>query len=213
MKTVIYLIRHGQSIGNKMRYFLGHTDVDLTELGYEQARATANALADVKFDYIYSSDLMRAMSTAKPNAELRSMDVIPVRGLREMYVGEWENVAIDDIIERYKEKFTVEWKEQFGTFRAPGGESTPELAARFKAALTEIAERHPGKCICCATHAAAIKAFWGDISGIKPEELASAMPFPSNASYSVVEYEDGVFTPVSYSNDAHLEGMFTTWRD
>ena len=30
--TTVYLIRHGQSIGNKLGRFLGQTDLDLSEL-------------------------------------------------------------------------------------------------------------------------------------------------------------------------------------
>lgn len=39
MKTTLYLIRHGQSLGNVQRRFLGHTDWDLTELGYRRLPA------------------------------------------------------------------------------------------------------------------------------------------------------------------------------
>ena len=36
--TKIYLIRHGESVGNLHRICLGHTDLDLTDLGFEQAK-------------------------------------------------------------------------------------------------------------------------------------------------------------------------------
>ena len=42
MKTKLYLIRHGQSQGNLLGLFLGHTDMDLTELGYRQAEMAAD---------------------------------------------------------------------------------------------------------------------------------------------------------------------------
>ena len=38
MSTEIYIIRHGESLGNKDKIFLGQLDRDLTSLGYEQAR-------------------------------------------------------------------------------------------------------------------------------------------------------------------------------
>ena len=37
MKTHIYFIRHGQSEGNLKDLYLGHMDLDLSELGYRQA--------------------------------------------------------------------------------------------------------------------------------------------------------------------------------
>ena len=48
MKTKVIIIRHGQSLGNAKRVLLGHSDLDLSELGFEQAEATALALKDEK---------------------------------------------------------------------------------------------------------------------------------------------------------------------
>jgi probable phosphoglycerate mutase len=41
MKTVIYLVRHGQSEGNLYDQFMGHTDTPLTDLGLRQAELAA----------------------------------------------------------------------------------------------------------------------------------------------------------------------------
>ena len=60
-KTKIILIRHGESLGNANRTMLGHTDLDLSPLGYTQAETTANHLKNEKIDAIYSSDLIRAI--------------------------------------------------------------------------------------------------------------------------------------------------------
>ncbi len=204
-KTTIYIVRHGESIGNFKREFLGHTDKDLTELGYRQAECTARELSDVDFYRIYSSDLQRAFHTAEPHAKLRDMSIIPLKELREMYVGEWEGRRVDDLIAEYGEKFTVRWKQQFGTFDcAPGGESTQDCAKRFYNAILEIGRENEGKTVLVASHAAAIRGFWGLISGVSPEELCDKIPFPTNASYSIVEYSDGRLTPVSFSSDKHL---------
>ena len=215
MKTVIYLVRHGESIGNMHRVILGHTDVGLSDLGKEQAVVTARELAGVKFDAIYSSDLSRAMNTALPHAELRGMNVIPDEGLREIYLGEWENLYVDDVIRDYGELFTVSWRFHFGEFQPPAGEAVPDLAKRIYDTVKRIAAQHLGETLLIASHAGAIRAFWGLISKIPAAELAAALPFPSNASYSVVEYdsETGELVPISFSNDAHLADMLTTWKD
>ena len=47
MSTNLYFIRHGESEGNKIRAFLGHTDLDLTEKGHSQAQNTAEFLKDI----------------------------------------------------------------------------------------------------------------------------------------------------------------------
>ena len=202
--TKIYFVRHGQSLGNAERIYLGHTDWDLSELGKEQAQYTATALKDEKIDVIYSSDLLRAFNTAVPHAKMRNMTVIPSKNLREVYVGEWEGRKVDEIMVEYQQEFCVEWREHFGTFRCPGGESVPEVAERIYNEVKRIAEKHTGETILITSHAAAIRAFWGKISGIKPEDLAAALPFPTNASYSVLYYKDGELVPESYSVDSHM---------
>ena len=203
-KTVIYLVRHGQSIGNLHRTLLGHTDLDLSELGFRQADACAEALKDVKLDAIYSSDLKRAMSTAAPHAKMRGMDVIPTVDLRELHLGDWENRTVEDIKESYGDMYDYDWAHHFFTFVCPGGESVPHLAARISKKIAEIAENHPNNTLLLTLHAAAIRSFFGTFFKFKTSEPTSELPFPANASYSIVEYENGIFTPVAYSVDGHV---------
>lgn len=203
-KTVIYLVRHGQSIGNLHRTLLGHTDLDLSELGFKQAAACAEALKDVKFDAIYSSDLKRAMSTAAPHAKMRGMEVFPAIDLREIYLGDWENRTVDDIRASYGDMYDVDWTHHFFTFICPNGESVPHLAARIRTKITYIANDYPGKTLLFTLHAAAIRSFWATVRQFKTGDLTTELPFPSNASYSIVEYENGIFTPISYSVDSHI---------
>ena len=117
-KTVIYLVRHGQSLGNEQRIYLGHTDLDLSALGYKQAESTAKRLASVKIDSIYSSDLLRAHNTALPHAEMRGLKVIDSCELREIYLGDWEGTPIDVLVNEHYEQFVLGWKNNFGLFSA-----------------------------------------------------------------------------------------------
>jgi len=204
-KTIIYIVRHGESLGNKMRQFLGHTDLDLSELGYKQAEVTARELSSVKLDAIYSSDLLRAFNTAKPHAAIRGLNVITNRGLREMFVGEWEGLYVEDIISRYGEDmFLKDWHGKFGTFKFPSGEGTIEAGRRFYNTVVDIASANPGKTILIAAHAAVIRAFWSIISEVAPEEIVEKIPFATNASYSVCEFSEGKLRPIRYSVDEHL---------
>ena len=209
MSTRFIIVRHGQSLGNAKHIFLGHTDWDLSELGYRQAECTAAALSDRQIDAVYSSDLMRAYNTVLPSATRRGLSVIPERGLREENVGDWEGKRVEEIIETYGELFTVDWIEKFGTFCPPNGESIPALGERIMDTLSRIGDENPGKTILIGCHAAAIRSFWGRAVGIAPEKLAEALPFPDNASYSEIDYEDGVFTPISYSESEHLHELIT----
>ncbi len=187
--------------------------MDLTERGYKQAEITAEALKDISFSAIYSSDLMRAYNTAVPNATIRGMSITKSLQLREIFAGNWEGRCKDDIIREYGELFTVQWYRHFGTFRIPGGESVKEVGQRFYFELDRIAKLHEGETVLIVSHAAAIRSFYSLISGFKPEDYAEKLSFPSNASFSIVEWHNGAFTPISYSNDAHMGTLVTKIKE
>lgn len=209
METKFFIIRHGQSIGNAWNRYLGHTDLGLSELGHVQAKETAEALAEQKIDLIYSSDLKRAHETAIPNAKIRGIDIIDSKELREMYVGDWEGRAVSDLKKLYYKEFVLDWLGDFGNFTFPNGENVLHAADRFYNEVKRIADLNPGKTIMITSHAAIIRAFWCKISGVAPDDMAKAFPFPGNASYSTLSYDGEKFIPIQYSVDDHIKTKST----
>ena len=203
--TRIILLRHGQSLGNARRAYLGLTDLDLSERGYEQAEITGRYLADENIDAIYSSPLCRAYNTAVPHARCRGMKICVDTELREINLGDWENLTYDELISNYGELFTVEWRQKFGLFRAPGGDSVADVGERMASALKRIAAENEGKTVLVATHAAAIRAAWGKISRISLQELCAAVDFPANCSLTIVYFDGERLIPGAYSLTSHLE--------
>ncbi len=210
--TEILIERHGQSLGNEAHVFLGHTDLDLSSLGYHQAEVCAEHFANEKIDAIYSSDLIRAYNTALPHARIRNMNIVAKRELREMNVGKWENMAVEKIKAEYPYEYSVVWKTQFASFGCVDAESVPHLAERIHAAVLDIARENPGKRVLIATHAAAIRAFFGKIYGYSQGEASEKLDFPSNASISRVLYDGERLLPISYSEDSYLSDISTYWN-
>lgn len=203
----IYLIRHGESLGNAKKMLLGHTDLALSELGERQAYLAAEALKNERIDAIYSSDLLRAYQTALPQAQAHGLDVIKTAGLREIFLGDWEGISYAPLKERGDPAYCVEFKKRFGYFTAPGGESTEALGERIYKEIERIAKENDGKTLILTCHAAAIRCFFGKVLGLDKERLSTELPFPENASYSTVTYENGRFSFVDYSRDEHLLGL------
>lgn len=204
MSTEFILERHGESLGNAKRIYLGHTDLDLSELGYRQAEIAAKHLADVKIDAVYSSDLKRAHNTVLPHAKMRGLEVIDSRNLREIDIGDWEGFPIDKLINEHYEEFVVGWKEHFGSFAFPGGESVLDAAERFYNEVIRIARENEGKTVLIGSHAAVIRAFWCKINAVATEDMAEAYPFPTNASFSTLTFDGERFIPKEYSSDSHF---------
>ena len=202
--TKIILIRHGESLANAQRVYLGHTDWDLSEKGKAQAEVAAEYFKDEKITAIYSSDLKRAYNTALAHSELHSLPVIKCEALREVHVGEWEGVHLDEVRARWPYEFDVQWKQEFGSMSPPGGESVFLAGKRMYEALLSIAKKENGK-VLIASHAAIIRAFWCYMQGAVPNKWAEFAPFPSNASASFVGFDGEKFIPLRYSFDEYLE--------
>ena len=61
----LYLIRHGESETNLAGHYTGWSQVNLTPKGVRDAEGIRPTLEGIKFDKIFSSDLIRAMTTAE----------------------------------------------------------------------------------------------------------------------------------------------------
>jgi len=203
MEEKIILIRHGQSIGNLKRIYLGHTDLGLSELGVEQAEKAARYFKDEKISAIYSSDLKRAYNTAVPHTKYHNLPIIATEELREIYMGLWEGVPIDTIREKWQEKFDIEWRLKFGESTPPEGEKVTDAAKRIYEKLLSIAKSHEGK-ILVTTHAALIRALWGYINGLEPCDWGESYFFPANASASYVGFDGEKLIPIKFSFDDYL---------
>ena len=143
--TKLTVVRHAQGEGNLLGEFHGQYNSDLTELGHRQAECTARFLKDEPFDTAFSSDILRAYSTAKHIARLHNgLEVHIHKGLREICGGKWERMRFDDIERLYPEEHRI-WTHNLSEFTCPGGESVRNMARRVNDAVNEIVKANAGK--------------------------------------------------------------------
>jgi len=128
----ILLVRHGQSLWNAEGRWQGQADIDLSELGRNQAKAAAASLGS--FDLIGSSTLSRAAETAFIiSTALGIGPVIPVPSLVERSAGEWSGLTRADIEDQFPGYLSA-------NKRPPGYEDDDSLWERIEAGIAEIAE-------------------------------------------------------------------------
>lgn len=208
--TRVIMVRHGESQGNAEGFFAGQTDIPLTPLGVQQAERTAEYLKDRQIDRIYSSDLIRSMQTAAPTARMHALDIIPERGLREIYGGRWEHVPYGELTERFPEDRAA-WKAHIGLARASGGESVAEVAERVRKTVERLVRENSGSCIALFSHALPIRAMGCLWQGIPIPEM-DRLPWSTNAAISEAEYlPDGSIHFICYGYDAHQTGNITAF--
>ena len=85
--TTIYLIRHAEAEGNLYRRIHGWYDALVTENGLRQISALRRRFQDIPVDAVYSSDLLRTMTTARALYEPRGLELHTDPDLRELNFG------------------------------------------------------------------------------------------------------------------------------
>ena len=208
MQTLIYMIRHGESVGNQKRDFLGHTDLPITEKGEAQALAAAKYLASIGFqpDAVYASPLCRAYkTTVLALSECKSPEPICLDGLREIYAGDWEGKNFDALDVEYPEERRV-WREDVGHAHPVGGEAVADLYGRVVSTVLAIAKENQGKTIFIGTHATPIRSVETYARG-KSADLMRDVPWPTNASLSIYRFDGERLISVAYSYDEFMKDV------
>jgi 2,3-bisphosphoglycerate-dependent phosphoglycerate mutase len=123
----LILLRHGQSQWNLENRFTGWVDVDLSELGQEEARKAGEKLKDIEIDKVYTSDLKRAINTALIALEAAGKSdlaesMIRDQALNERHYGDLQGLNKAETAEKFGDEQVHIWRRSFDV-APPGGES------------------------------------------------------------------------------------------
>lgn len=116
----IVLVRHGQSAWNLENRFTGWTDVDLSDLGRQEAHAGAAAIkeAGLTFDVAYTSVLKRAIKTLWIILEDLELEWLPVTRawqLNERHYGALQGLNKAETAEKFGEAQVKIWRRSYAT--------------------------------------------------------------------------------------------------
>jgi broad specificity phosphatase PhoE len=162
------LVRHGETDWNELRLAQGHADVALNEAGRAQALDAAAALTEEDVDAVYSSDLRRALDTARAIAEPLGLDVKVDPAFREIDQGEWEGLHVDEI----KRKWPDLWGRARHHRPRPGGESPAEVRWRALDGIRRVVEAGPDRTVVVVTHGGTIR--WITAEALGYDDVRSA---------------------------------------
>ena len=206
--TTLYLIRHAEAEGNLYRRIHGQYNSLITDNGYRQIRALQERFADVPIDAVYSSDLFRTMTTARAIYVPKGLPLQTRSDLRELNMGEWEDRSWAGIDRANKEMMGL-FSATSPDFRAPGGESFPEVRRRGTAALLDIAAKHPNGTVAVFAHGTFIRNTVAEFLGIGPENMKK-MGHSDNTAVSLREIENGKVHVVYMDDNSHLTPEIST---
>lgn len=143
MKTIIFLVRHGETVDNARQIMQGQTQGCLNDKGREQARLVAERLASEPLDAVVASDLRRAIQTAELLAEPHHLPVVTTPLLRERDWGGFTGRYIPDLK---------------GEMWPNDVESEEALLLRARAFLLYITATYPGGRVVAVGHGIINKA-------------------------------------------------------
>lgn len=134
----IWLVRHGETFGNKKKIIQGHSGGKLTQLGQQQALLNQKKLRKIKFDDIYVSDSFRTQETANiilQNSEYTDVYLSPL--LREKGGGKLEGMPLPTFANLSKKSDL-----QFRDFKCKGSESWNDVHNRALEFITSICKKN-----------------------------------------------------------------------
>jgi glucosyl-3-phosphoglycerate phosphatase len=180
------VVRHGRTAWNAVGRAQGHADVELDEVGAEQAAAVAPYLAGLRPAALWSSDLTRALQTSAAVEADTGLAVKTDRRLREFDVGLRQGLTIPEFAERYPTEHAAWTRGEEGS-RVPGAESHGDVAERIVPALREaMGSLGPGETGVVVTHGAALKVALVGLLGWPPEQ-ATTLRGMDNCAWATLE--------------------------
>lgn len=171
MIKITYFV-HGTTTDNEKNVSSGWFDAELSEKGIAQSIELKELVKGKRFDIIFCSDLVRAVTSAQLTFG-GEVEIIQDKRLRECNYGEY-NAKSSEIVEPMQEENI--------TKSFPGGESYEDVKSRIADFLEDLKKNYDGKSVAIVAHKAPQLALDVLVSG-KSWEQAFAQDWRKTKSW------------------------------
>lgn len=183
MNYRLILIRHGITKWNIQKRYCGFKDISLSPQGKKEAKKLSEELKDVRVDRIYSSNMERAIQTARIIFKKRPVYID--KGLKEINFGIFEGLTYKQILQKYP-KVYKKWLKRPFSATIPKGERLTTFKKRVLASIQRIvSDNYASYAIIC--HGGTISILLNSL--LKKKNFWRYIP--KSASMSIVEYKNG----------------------
>lgn len=199
-RSVLILLRHGESQWNALNLFTGWVDVDLTDKGRAEALRAGELIAalETQPDVVYTSLLRRAITTANIALDRADRHWIPVHRswrLNERHYGALQGLDKAETKAKYGEEQFMKWRRSYDTPPPPiergstysqdtdpryaeidGGplsECLADVVARFVPFYEEriVPDLRAGRTVLIAAHGNSLRALVKYLDGMSDEAV------------------------------------------
>ncbi len=207
MPSVLWLVRHGESMGNvadaqaqqtksgRLELDVRDPDVPLSDTGRSQAEALGAWLADLpeheRPTAVLSSPFKRALTTAQLATGGLGIRIRTDERLRERDFGAFDGMTGAGIREQFPDE--AQRRDLLGKFyyRPPGGESWADVALRVRSVLATEGLRYDNERLVVVAHQAVIMVFRYVLEELTEQELLTVDKEEQVANASLTRYDRG----------------------
>ena len=192
----LLLVRHGQSEWNEKNLFTGWENPGLTKKGEDEAKNAGLLIKelDINFDYMFTSDLIRAQLTGSiilNEIEQNDIPTIKNKSLNERFYGDLQGLNKDECRKKWGEEKVQIWRRSYN-LGPPGGETLKETGERvvpyFKKEVQPLLEA--GKNIIIAAHGNSLRSLIKFLDNVSDDEIVK-LEIPTGAPIHYAFNENG----------------------
>lgn len=198
-----FVMRHGEAENNTKHIWDSNVNstVQLTDVGIQQVRESAQSFKDKKIDMIICSPLLRTKMTAEIVAGVIGYPVDQIvfdERLREVHPGEvYQGKPIQDFLSKF-----LEYKERY-LHENTEGENYADVKRRVMSALYDFEKTYKDKNILIFSHGGAIMNMIIGSIGLSHSQIPTdieSLNYPKNAEWKQLE-----FIPLPHNDNYELD--------
>tara|TARA_X000000368_G_scaffold48533_1_gene34637 strand:+ start:9095 stop:9718 length:624 start_codon:yes stop_codon:yes gene_type:complete len=192
----LILVRHGQSEWNEKNLFTGWENPGLTDKGMHEAKIAGSLIKNlgIKFDYMFTSALIRAQLTGSiilENLDQAGINIIKNKALNERFYGDLQGLNKDECRKKWGDEKVQIWRRSYDK-GPPGGETLKETGERvLPYYLEEILPLiFKNKNIIIAAHGNSLRSLIKHLDNISDEDIVK-LEIPTGAPMHYVFNQSG----------------------
>ncbi|MGY5955653.1 histidine phosphatase family protein [Kosakonia sp. BK9b] len=202
----VILVRHAETEWNQRGIIQGHQDSPLTARGVLETSALLAALTDAGYavEYVYASPLGRAWHMGLALAEHFCCPLVAQDALKEQAFGLYEGMTTQQLQCDHPGHARALFERDAG-FCPPDGESLVQAAYRLMDFLRLLMATASHQTLCVVTHGHVVQ---GALALLKEGKIDPFSRYAHpNASYSVLEVQEGNAMAIRWGIATHLLGL------
>lgn len=199
----LILARHGETVWNVEKIYRGRMDVNLDEVGTEQAQLLGKYLSNRELEAIYSSPLKRAIDTADIIAHYQKIGVQIAEGLIDFDYGEWQSLPEQEAKRLYPILHN-EWHNSPHKVRMPGGESLEDVKSRAIEVVNDVLSKYQGSVV-LVSHRVVNKVLICSLLGLENSHFWNVKQ--DVGGITIFNYVDGRLVLIRHNDTSYLREL------